>query len=94
MVASMADAASPPYGGKGPLLLGVTWAEMGLTLILIVLRAKTASLYPPDQRSSGVLGLRYDFIWVIIAFVCQLLITPVGYGADRGRFLPFAPRVS
>lgn len=65
----MTDVSRITYGGKGPLVLGVTWVEMGLALILIVLRAKTASVCPPGQLSSGIFGLRWDFVWVIMAFV-------------------------
>ncbi|KAJ5089737.1 hypothetical protein N7532_008421 [Penicillium argentinense] len=68
----MTDMPDVTYGGKGPLLLGVTWSEMGLALILIVLRAKTASVCPPGQPSSGIFGLRWDFVWVILAFMVAL----------------------
>lgn len=57
------------YGGKGPLILGVTWAEMSLASFLFVLRAKTASVYPQGQNFAGLFGLRWDFVWVILAFV-------------------------
>ena len=65
-------AGSEAYGGRGPLVLGVTWAEMGLAFILIVLRAKTASVCQNSQWSSGLFGLRWDFVWVVFAFVCSL----------------------
>ncbi|CEO60460.1 hypothetical protein PMG11_05087 [Penicillium brasilianum] len=64
----MTQSPSVSYGGKGPLILGVTWAEMSLAFILFILRAKTASVYPQGQLSSGVFGLRWDFVWVILAF--------------------------
>lgn len=64
------QAASPAYGGRGPLLLGVSWAEAAVALILIALRAKTASLCPPGHLlSTGIFGLRWDFCWVIFALV-------------------------
>lgn len=72
----MTDGSRITYGGNGPLVLGVTWAEMGLALILIILRAKTASVCPPGQPSSGIFGLRWDFVWVIMAFVCGVLLIP------------------
>ncbi|GFG19125.1 hypothetical protein IFM61606_07874 [Aspergillus udagawae] len=56
------------YGGRGPVLLGVTWAETALALILFGLRAKTASLCPPQDVSFGFCGLRWDFIWVMFAY--------------------------
>ncbi|KNG90331.1 hypothetical protein ANOM_001465 [Aspergillus nomiae NRRL 13137] len=60
------------HGGKGPLVLGVTWAEAGLALILLALRAKTASLCPPGQPGFGIFGLRWDFIWVVVALAFAL----------------------
>lgn len=68
----MTDGLSIANGGKGPVILGVTWAEMGLAFVLIILRAKNASICPSRQLSSGLYGLRWDFVWVIIAFVGDL----------------------
>ncbi|KAJ5168552.1 uncharacterized protein N7482_004146 [Penicillium canariense] len=68
----MMPSPSAAYGGKGPLILGVTWAEMSLAFILIILRAKTASVCPQGQLSSGIFGLRWDFVWVILAFTLAL----------------------
>ncbi|KAJ5716129.1 hypothetical protein N7493_008040 [Penicillium malachiteum] len=68
----MTNGSSTAHGGKGPVIMGVTWAEMGLALVLIVLRAKTASISPSRQLSSGLFGLRWDFIWVMIAFTVAL----------------------
>ncbi|GIJ97932.1 hypothetical protein Aspvir_000038 [Aspergillus viridinutans] len=73
------------YGGRGPVLLGVTWAETALALILFGLRAKTASLCPPEDVSFGFCGLRWDFIWVMFAYVlafaaqCTMTVS-VSYG--------------
>lgn len=47
---------APAYGGKGPLVLGVTWAEAGLALLLISLRAKNASVAPEGKMSVGMFG--------------------------------------
>ncbi|KAJ6446468.1 S-adenosyl-L-methionine-dependent methyltransferase [Purpureocillium lavendulum] len=68
------------YGGRGPLLLGVSWAEAAVALILVALRAKTASLCPPGHLlSTGIFGLRWDFCWVIfalgLALSAQILMT-------------------
>ncbi|EAW14625.1 putative O-methyltransferase [Aspergillus clavatus NRRL 1] len=81
---------SPIYGGRGPLLLGVTWAETALALILFGLRAKTASLCPPGTRSYGICGLRWDFVWVMfslaVALVAQCTMTvSVMYGLGMHR---------
>ena len=65
----MTNGVSTSEGGKGPVVLGVTWAEMGLATILIVLRAKNASVSSSRKLSSGLFGLRWDFMWVIVAFV-------------------------
>ncbi|KAJ3498636.1 hypothetical protein NLG97_g965 [Lecanicillium saksenae] len=69
----------PPYGGRGPLCMGITWAEAAVALVLIALRAKTASFYRERRSFSGILGLRWDFIWVImallIALAAQVLMT-------------------
>ncbi|UNI14258.1 hypothetical protein JDV02_000905 [Purpureocillium takamizusanense] len=65
--------ASSAYGGRGPLLLGVSWAEAAVAIILIGLRAKTASLCPPGHLlSTGIFGLRWDFCWVIFALALAL----------------------
>ncbi|KAI9043610.1 uncharacterized protein KD926_003380 [Aspergillus affinis] len=58
---------SDTYGGRGPLLLGLTWAEASLTLVLFALRAKTASICPPESMTSGIFGLRWDFVWALFA---------------------------
>ncbi|KAE8159855.1 hypothetical protein BDV40DRAFT_302867 [Aspergillus tamarii] len=68
----MTEPPGPEHGGKGSLVLGVTWAEAGLALILLALRAKTASLCPPGQPAFGIFGLRWDFIWVVIALAFAL----------------------
>ena len=67
----MANALITVSGDKSALVLGITWAEMGLASVLILLRAKTASLCPSREFSSGLFGLRWDFIWVMIAYVCR-----------------------
>lgn len=67
--------AASAYGGQGPLVLGITWTEAGLALILIGLRAKTACFCRPGQLSSGIFGVRWDFFWVILGVVhCPLTI--------------------
>ncbi|KAJ5088426.1 hypothetical protein N7456_012042 [Penicillium angulare] len=66
----MSPASPSPYGGRGPLVLGITWSETGLAFILIILRAQTASIRPRESLVDrlGVYRLRWDFIWVILAF--------------------------
>ena len=59
------------YGGNGPVFLGVTWTEAALGAILVAARAKTAALSPRGTASPSQIGrVRWDFIWVVIAFVC------------------------
>ncbi|KAE8353430.1 hypothetical protein BDV28DRAFT_157047 [Aspergillus coremiiformis] len=62
----MAELSGSASGGKGGLVLGVTWAEAGLALLLFALRARTASRCPPEIPNFGLFGLRWDFIWVVI----------------------------
>ncbi len=57
------------YGAQGPVMLGITWTEATLALILILLRAKAAAFSPDNNLSAGIFGLRWDFIWVIMAMV-------------------------
>ncbi|KAK3642764.1 hypothetical protein LTR56_010588 [Elasticomyces elasticus] len=54
-----------PYGGDGPLILGVSWSLASIATLLLVGRAWTASL--KDGK------LRWDFIWVSVANVFALL---------------------
>ncbi|TKA82831.1 hypothetical protein B0A55_01071 [Friedmanniomyces simplex] len=54
-----------PYGGNGPLILGVSWSLASIATLLWVGRAWTASLR--DGK------LRWDFIWVSVAYVFALL---------------------
>ena len=55
------------------MVLGITWSETGLATILIILRAKNASIIPRRASVpiafSGIYRLRWDFVWVIIAYV-------------------------
>ncbi|PNS17610.1 hypothetical protein CAC42_3005 [Sphaceloma murrayae] len=53
-----ARADNQAYGGLGPLLLGVSWAECLLAMILVVLRA-----YGARYRAGK---LRWDFVFVAI----------------------------
>ena len=55
-------------GAKGPLVLGITWTETALALVMVALRAKTAS-FSEGNMSSGMFGLRWDCIWVVFAMV-------------------------
>ena len=49
------------YGGKASVLLGVTWSEASLSMILVALRAWGARTYGGK--------LRWDFILVVAAMV-------------------------
>lgn len=55
------------------MVLGITWLETGVASLLIILRAKNASILPrqwgPSIGLTGIYRLRWDFVWVVIAFV-------------------------
>lgn len=55
------------YEGKGPVLLGVIWTWAGVASLLYLLRISNAAHVP--HGSGGLIGLRWDFIWVSIAYV-------------------------
>lgn len=57
------------YGAQGPVVLGITWTEAALALILVMLRAKAAAFSTHNNFAAGIFGLRWDFIWVIFALV-------------------------
>ncbi|PLB41380.1 uncharacterized protein BDW47DRAFT_115523 [Aspergillus candidus] len=63
----MVEPPNTAYGNKGSMVLGISWAETALALVLVALRAKTAAFCLPGHPRAGILGLRWDFIWVIIA---------------------------
>lgn len=58
-------------GAKGPLVLGVTWTEAALAVVLVALRAKTASF--SEGKMPGIFGLRWDFLWIVFAMVNLLI---------------------
>ncbi|KAG6993885.1 hypothetical protein G7Y79_00050g086220 [Physcia stellaris] len=57
-------------GAKGPLVLGVTWTEAALAVVLVALRAKTASF--SEGKMPGIFGLRWDFLWIVFAMIVAL----------------------
>ncbi|CAK3792472.1 Hypothetical predicted protein [Lecanosticta acicola] len=66
--------AGPPahaYGGRGTLILGITWTETTLATIAVILRAYSAGRLAKKAE--------WDLFWVLIAwtssFVAQILIT-------------------
>lgn len=65
-------------------MLGITWTEATLALILILLRAKAAAFSPDNNLSAGIFGLRWDFIWVIMAMVT---LSPIPTGLTKGLSL-------
>jgi hypothetical protein len=73
------DASAAAYGGRGPLILGITWSEAALALVLITLRAKGASV-APSAAVSGFFGLRWDFIWVMFSLVGTSSLAVAGAG--------------
>ena len=50
-----------PYGGRGPLVMGVTWAETAVALILILLRTYTNAVL--------VKAWKWDYFWAIVTLV-------------------------
>ena len=59
------------YGGRGPLLMGITWAEAAVALILVLARLFGASI----RRGE----LRWDFFWVAVASVSTLARDNLNY---------------
>ena len=55
------------YTGRGPILVAVTWTWAGVATVLYVLRATKASVAPKVHHS--FFGVRWDFIWVTVAYV-------------------------
>jgi len=51
------------YGGRGPLIMGITWTEAAVALSMVVARLFGASI----RRGE----LRWDFVWVALACVSQ-----------------------
>ncbi|MDI1487978.1 MAG: hypothetical protein OHK93_007252 [Ramalina farinacea] len=60
-----------PYGGRGPLVLGVTWAEASLALVLMAMRTYT--------NASIVRSFQWDYFWamltLVVGLVTQAMIT-------------------
>ena len=63
-----ATATESAYGGRGPLVMAVTWAEAALALGLVIARLFAASTRQGE--------LRWDFLWIAIAMV-SLFTEPV-----------------
>ncbi|KAK5120791.1 hypothetical protein LTR85_005857 [Meristemomyces frigidus] len=73
----MLGASEHAYGGKGPLILGITWAEALLTTIIVCARAYASITL--------VARAEWDLFWVVVAwvfsFVAQIFITiSIAYG--------------
>ncbi|GAB7340524.1 hypothetical protein MBLNU457_6943t1 [Dothideomycetes sp. NU457] len=63
------------YGGKAPFIMGITWGETAVALVMVAARLWGASI----RRGE----LRWDFFWVAVACVCgmgsQSLLTVAAY---------------
>lgn len=63
----MADMQGPPladpYGGRGPLMLGITWAEAAVAIILIVMRTYTNAFIVKTSK--------WDYFWAMVTVVSQ-----------------------
>ena len=55
----------PAYGGSGPTILGVSWTELLLITIIIVMRTYTKIMLVP--RGGG-----WALLWAIYAWVSNL----------------------
>ena len=53
-----------PYGGKGPLIMAVTWAEASVALVLMLMRTYTNAFI--------VKSFKWDYYWAMFTFVCSL----------------------
>lgn len=53
-----------PYGGRGPLVLGVTWAEASLALVLMAMRTYT--------NARIVRSFQWDYFWAMLTLVNPL----------------------
>ncbi len=67
----MADMQGPPlvdpYGGRGSLILGVTWAEAAVAIVLMVMRTYT---------NAFILKLfKWDYFWAMVTVVSQSYCT-------------------
>ncbi|KAF4552951.1 Hypothetical protein D9617_8g049640 [Elsinoe fawcettii] len=60
----MATAVKSGYGGQGPTLLAVSWTQVIIGTIMVLLRGYAAS------RING--AWRWDFIWVVLALIMGL----------------------
>ena len=65
----MADQPQPPahnladpYGGRGPLIVRVTWAEASLGIVFMLLRTYTNAVI--------IKSFKWDYYWALIAIVC------------------------
>ena len=50
-----------PYGGKGPLILGITWTEASIAFVLILMRTYTNAFV--------VKSFKWDYFWAILTLV-------------------------
>ena len=58
------------YGDEGTLLVCLTWAWAGIATVLVLIRSVVASRATSDRPS--LLGLRWDYLWVMIAYVSRI----------------------
>ena len=52
------------YGGKGPLILGITWTEALVALVLMLMRTYT--------NACLVKSFKWDYFWAMLALVSRL----------------------
>ena len=50
-----------PYGGRGPLIMAVSWTEASVALVLMLLRTYTNAFV--------VKAWKWDYFWAMVTFV-------------------------
>lgn len=68
MTTTMDGSLGGAYGGHGPEIMGVSWALMGITTILILIRVYTR--FFANQQSSLYGGV-WSLLWVVLAWVSK-----------------------
>lgn len=53
-----------PYGGRGPLIMGIAWTEASIALVLMLMRTYTNALV--------VKSFKWDYFWAMLALVGTL----------------------
>lgn len=68
-------ATANPYGGRGPLLMGVTWTMAAIAILLMILRTYT--------NAAIVKHFSWDYAWALTTLVSWHVFLTHGYPADQ-----------